>query len=173
MRKDDCCLSELAAIAGETLSGLYEIAALRNDEKAAIRFLNALLRGINLFGHGIPFKVEQPGYRLPVFCKLAKKTGTWPGVLSVDHDQLEANKKIIALLRLGENAPLNFNKKQWTRKTAEVRIALNLLEQARNEVSTVSLAAPSCQRRRAASVHFAGSDGLVPGFAAPARTPFF
>jgi hypothetical protein len=110
------------------VTGYLSKGELRKDEKAAIRFLNALLRGINLFGHGIPFKVQQSGYRLPVFRKLAEKTSVWPGVLSVDHDQLEANKKMITLLRLGENAPLNFKKKQWTRKTAEVRVALNLLE---------------------------------------------
>ncbi len=128
LRKDELCLRELAAIARETLSGLYEIASLKDDKDAAIAFVNALLRGVRLFSDGIPFKAQQPGYTLPVFRKLAEKTGTWPGVLSVDHDQLEANKKIIALLRLGENAPLNFKKKQWTRKTAEVRVALNLLE---------------------------------------------
>jgi hypothetical protein len=128
LRKDDYCLRELSAIAREALSGLYQIASSKNDDMAAIAFVNALLRGIHFFSDGIPFKVQQPGYTLPVFRKLAEKSSAWPGVLSVDHDQLEANKKIIALLRLGENAPLNFKKKQWTRKTAEVRVALNLLE---------------------------------------------
>jgi|GEM_PF-2480569 len=128
LQKDDYCLRELEAITIEALGGLYEIASLQNDEKAAIGFVHALVRGICLFSDGIPFKVQQSGYRHPVFRKLAEKTSSWPGVLSVDHDQLEANKKIIALLRLGENAPLNFKQKQWTRKTVEVRVALNLLE---------------------------------------------
>lgn len=128
LRKDDFCLRELTAIARETLSGLYQIASSNNDSKAAIAFVDALLHGIHLFSDGIPFKVQKPGYTLPVFRKLAEKCSAWPGVLSVDHDQLEANKNIIALLRLGEKAPLNFKKKQWTRKTAEVRVALTLLE---------------------------------------------
>ena len=127
LRKDELCLRELTAIARETLNGLYQIASSKNDDIAATAFVHALLRGIHLFSNGIPFKAQQPGYTLPVFRKLAEKTSVWPGLLSVDHDQLEANKNIISLLRLGENAPLNFKKKQWTRKTAEVRVALNLL----------------------------------------------
>src|ERR1041384_625538 len=35
---------------------------------------------------------------------------------------------IIAQLGLGENAPLNFKQRQWSRKTVEVRVALNLLD---------------------------------------------
>lgn len=127
LRKDELCLHELTAIARETLNGLYQIASSKNDDRAASAFVHALLRGIQLFSDGIPFKFQQPGYTFPVFRKLAEKSSVWPGVLSVDHDQLVANKNIIALLRLGENAPLNFKKKQWTRKTVEVRVALNLL----------------------------------------------
>jgi hypothetical protein len=128
LRKDDYCLRELQAIAIEALSGLYEIASLHNDEKAARGFVGSLARGIFLFSHGIPFKNQESGFTHPVFRKLAKKEFSWPGFLSVDRDQQAANQEIIALLGLGENAPLNYKQKQWTRKTVEVRVALNLLE---------------------------------------------
>jgi hypothetical protein len=127
LRKDDYCLHELETIAIEALSGLYEIASLHNDKKAAIEFVHALVRGIRLFSEGIPFKFQESGYKHPIFRKLAEKTNSWPGLLSVDRDQQKANQMIIAYLRLGENAPLNYKQKQWTRKTLEVRIALNLL----------------------------------------------
>lgn len=128
LRKDELCLRELTAIARETLSGLYEIASSTNDIKSAIAFVRSLLNGICHFNDGMPSKFKPPGYTFPVFQELAKKSSIWPGLLSIDHDQLEENKRIVALLRLGENATLNFKKRQWTRKTPEVRVALELLE---------------------------------------------
>ena len=127
LRKDDYCLLELEAIAIEALSGLYEIATLHNDEKAACGFVGLLMRAIFLFSHGIPFKNQESGFTHTAFQKIAKREFSWPGLLSVDRDQQVANREIIALLGLGENAPLNYKQKQWTRKTAEVRVALNLL----------------------------------------------
>ncbi|MDB6067908.1 MAG: hypothetical protein JWR26_4116 [Pedosphaera sp.] len=128
LRKDDYCLQELEAIAIEALSGLYEIALSHNNEKAAQGFVHVLMRGIRLFSERMPFRFQQPGYSHPIFRKLAEKANSWPGLLSVDRDQQKANQMIIAYLHLGENAPLNYKQRQWTRRTLEVRIALNLLQ---------------------------------------------
>lgn len=128
LQKGDSAIEQLTEAAIAALSTLHTIATLHADESAALGFLQALKRGIRMFDYRMPVKNEKYGYAAPVFRELAKRTANWPGLLSVDRDVQHANQQIIKILQLGKCAELNYQKKQWTRNTPEVRVALNLLK---------------------------------------------
>jgi len=113
--KDDYCLRELEAITIEAL-GVFTKLLTSNDEKPQsdlfMRWCVASAFSVMEY-----FKVQQSGYRHPVFRKLAEKLAPGPEFYLLTMT-VRGKQKIIALLRLGENARLISSKsngrgKQW------------------------------------------------------------
>lgn len=60
--------------------------------------------------------------------KLTRKCATWPGCITADKDIQQKQEWLVKMLELGTDTPLNYSGRQWSRRTAEIRAALYLID---------------------------------------------
>jgi hypothetical protein len=122
-RGDAGSVRRLMGVARNCLQFL-DVKAAAGDGIALSAFVGLLIEGVQaLYG----LQHRQP----ELSRELAGRRQCWPGFLTVDRDWRRWNEKMVGLLGVGEKVPLNFAGKSWTRRTPEVRVALELLESLR------------------------------------------
>ena len=112
-------LSDLEKV-GKHLLRVLLSQAFKPDQRAAESVRRVLSYGIHDFEI---LSKKNPG----IFAESATTHPSWPGLVSVDRDVIAENKSMTDGLRLGTKTKLKFGgRKQWSRKTPEVYVALKL-----------------------------------------------
>jgi hypothetical protein len=106
-RGDDDALEELHHIAGGALEALQKLATKGNDIAAKVLIMT-LNEAINQL-------YEQQGKQREIFSEIAGNLQCWPGFVTVEKDWKALNENTARNLRLGNDAPLNYGGKSWTR----------------------------------------------------------
>ena len=119
LAKKDYCLKQISEIGAEAVLSLHQLSE-RGDKQAAAVFVGLIVQAIRRL-------MDVQHARPQQFRELAEITNCWPGFLTVDHDWQNTNEIVVRDLHLGERAKVNYKGKTWSRRTVEVRIALELL----------------------------------------------
>lgn len=126
---DEDALEELHGIAHNALESLQRL-AVDGNKIAANVFLQALVESIHqLYGN-----LDK---QRDIFTDIARQNPHWPGFITVENDWKKLNEKVATNLRLGEDAPLNYKGKQFSRNgNPEIEAALILLGALRSQQRT-------------------------------------
>jgi len=110
----------LQRIARRALAGLVSLAGEGTVGEEAARNLHRVLADyLSSF--------DQLCHAWPqVFKPIARPNVSWPGFVTIDADFKAQNAILIDKLNLGSGAGLNYAKRQWSRKTTAVNVALHL-----------------------------------------------
>jgi hypothetical protein len=113
-------LKSISSVARRALQELIRLAS-SGHVPAAKSLHGILVSSVSHFDelcHGTEFQEH--------FELIARKKSVWPGLLSCDADLNKRNKQLLARLKLGTEAGLNYSGRQWTRDTPETSGALKL-----------------------------------------------
>lgn len=113
--------SEIERLRFQAANALSQLRELAKTDMSALEVLAAMLldytRGLK--GDAL----ENPEH----YRKLTKKCATWPASVSVDKEIQNDQMEFAREMQLGEDAPLNYKGRQWSRKTPEIKAALRLI----------------------------------------------
>ncbi len=113
-------VSEIEIVRRQASGALRRLRQLALTDAAALNCLvDELALHLNLLKH-------EPLTSTKHYRKLIRRCSTWPAFVSVDKEHQAKQIRFARNMELGADSSLNYTGRQWSRRTPEVRVALQL-----------------------------------------------